>query len=162
MTKSATSTTRTLDAFDCEILKIIQQDNKTPQRTIAEAVHLSAAAVQRRISAMERAGVIRRNVALVEPDALGIAITAIVEVFLRDERTASIDRAKALFRATPQVQQCYYTTGGTSFVLVILAADMRAYEALTRSLFSDHEWVASFRTLVALDRVKVDTAITMP
>lgn len=162
MTKSATSTTRTLDAFDREILKIIQQDNKTPQRTIADAVHLSAAAVQRRISAMERAGVIRRNVALVEPDALGIAITAIVEVFLRDERTASIDRAKALFRATPQVQQCYYTTGGTSFVLVILAADMRAYEALTRSLFSDHEWVASFRTLVALDRVKVDTAITMP
>lgn len=158
----AASSPRPLDSFDREILRIIQQDNKTPQRTIAEAVHLSAAAVQRRIAAMERVGVIRANVALVDPDALSVAITAIVEVFLRDERTESIDRAKALFRATPEVQQCYYTTGGTSFVLVIFTPDMRSYEALTRNLFSDHEWVASFRTLVALDRVKCDTSIMVP
>ncbi|MGC4250184.1 MAG: Lrp/AsnC family transcriptional regulator [Sphingobium sp.] len=162
MPKNATSSPRTLDSFDREILRIVQKDNKTPQRVIAESVHLSAAAVQRRISAMEQAGVIRRNVALVDPDALSVAITAIVEVFLRDERTESIDRAKALFRRTPEVQQCYYTTGGTSFVLVILTPDMRSYEALTRSLFSDHEWVASFRTLVALDRVKTDSAIVVP
>lgn len=153
---------RTLDSFDRQILRILQRDNKTPQRTIGEAVNLSAAAVQRRIAAMEQAGVIRANVALVDPDALGLSITAVVEVFLRDERTASIDRAKALFRETPEVQQCYYTTGGTSFVLVIVTADMRSYEVLTRQLFSDHDWVASFRTLVALDRVKSDTAVTVP
>ena len=156
------SAARSLDAFDRQILRIVQRDNKTPQRVIAEAVHLSTAAVQRRIAAMEQAGVIRANVALVDPDALAVAITAIVEVFLRDERTESIDRAKALFRSTPEVQQCYYTTGGTSFVLVILTPDMRAYEALTRSLFSDHEWVASFRTLVALDRVKSGTGVVVP
>lgn len=162
MAKRPLPSARPLDSFDREILRIVQQDNRTPQRMIAEAVHLSAAAVQRRIAAMEQAGVIRRNVALVDPDALAVSVTAIVEVFLRDERTASIDRAKALFRATPEVQQCYYTTGGTSFVLVILTQDMRSYEALTRSLFSDHEWVASFRTLVALDRVKADTSIVIP
>jgi len=59
------------------------------------------------------------------------------------------------------VQQCYYTTGGTSFV-VILAPDKRAYEALTRSPFSGNECVANFRTLVALDRVKVDTDTVVP
>lgn len=153
---------RALDSFDRKILRILQRDNKTPQRAIAEAVNLSAAAVQRRIAAMEQAGVIAGNAALVDPAALSLTITAIVEVFLRDERTASIDRAKALFRATPQVQQCYYTTGGTSFVLVIVTADMRSYEALTRSLFSDHDWVASFRTLIALDRVKADMAVMIP
>lgn len=162
MAKRPLPSARPLDLFDREILRIVQRNNKTPQRMIAEAVHLSAAAVQRRIAAMEQAGVIRHNVALVDPDALAMSVTAIVEVFLRDERTASINRAKALFRATPEVQQCYYTTGGTSFVLVILTQDMRSYEALTRSLFSDHEWVASFRTLVALDRVKTDTSIVIP
>jgi DNA-binding Lrp family transcriptional regulator len=151
-----------LDDFDRAILRIIQQDAKTPQRTIAEAISLSAAAVQRRIAAMEASGVIIRNVALIDPAALAMSITAIVEVFLRDERTASIDRAKALFRSTAEVQQCYYTTGGTSFLLVIVTADMRSYEELTRSLFSDHEWVASFRTLIALDRVKTDTSIVVP
>jgi DNA-binding Lrp family transcriptional regulator len=150
---------RPLDAFDRAILRIVQRDNKTPQRTIAEAVNLSTAAVQRRIAAREASGVIVRNVAIVDPDAVQLAITAIVEVHMRDERAATIDRAKLLFRQAPEVQQCYYVTGGTSFVLVVVTPDMRTYEALTRRLFSESEYVDRFRTLVALDRVKADTAI---
>jgi Lrp/AsnC family leucine-responsive transcriptional regulator len=153
---------RKLDSFDRAILRVIQSDNRMPQRAIAEQVNLSTAAVQRLITAMEQAGVIAANTAIVDPDALGVTITAIVEVFLRDERTESIDRAKALFRDAPEVQQCYYCTGGTTFVLVILTPDMRSYEALTRRLLSDHEWVASFRTLVALDRVKTGMEMVIP
>jgi Lrp/AsnC family transcriptional regulator, leucine-responsive regulatory protein len=153
---------RDLDSFDRAILRIIQRDNKAPQRKIAEAVNLSAAAVQRRIAAMEKAGVITRNAAIVNPEALSLGITAVVEVNLQDERTASIDAAKALFRETPEVQQCYFATGGVSFVLVIVTIDMRSYEALTRRLFGDNDSVRSYRTLIALDRVKVDTAIIIP
>lgn len=152
---------RTLDSFDLAILKIIQQDNKRPQREIAEAVNLSAAAVQRRIAAMEEAGVIAANVAQVNPDALSLPITAIVEVHLRDERSATVDAAKALFHAAPEVQQCYYVTGGISFVLIIISQDMRAYEALTRRLFSESDLVERFRTLVALDRVKAGMSLPL-
>jgi Lrp/AsnC family leucine-responsive transcriptional regulator len=150
-----------LDRQDRAILRILQRDNKTPQRAIAEDVHLSAAAVQRRIAAMEAAGVITGNVALVDPDAVSATITAIVEVHLVDERAPTSDRAKALFRDTPEVQQCYYVTGGVSFVLVIVSPNMRGYEQLTRRLFAENDLVKSFRTLVALDRVKTDTAIVI-
>lgn len=150
---------RALDAFDLAILRIVQQDNKRPQREIAQAVNLSAAAVQRRIAAMEEAGVIAANVALVAPDALALPITAIVQVHLRDERTATVDAAKALFCAASEVQQCYYVTGGISFVLVIISPDMRAYEALTRRLFSESDLVERFHTLVALDRVKAGMSL---
>lgn len=152
---------RALDAFDRAILRIVQQDNKTPQRAIAEAVNLSPAAVQRRIAAMEATGVIARNVVVVEPDALSLAITALVEVHLRDERASTVDAAKALFRDTPEVQQCYYVTGGVSFVLVIISRDMRSYEALTRSLFAENELVDRYRSLIALDRVKAGTALVV-
>jgi DNA-binding Lrp family transcriptional regulator len=154
--------TGSLDPFDRAILRIIQRDNKAAQRKIAEAVNLSAAAVQRRIAAMEKGGVITRNVAIVDPEALSLGITAVVEVNLQDERTASIDSAKALFRDTPEVQQCYFATGGVSFVLVIVTRDMRAYEALTRTLFGENDSVRHYRTLIALDRVKVDTSIIIP
>src|SRR3546814_9289800 len=76
----------------------------TPQREIAGAVNLSAAAVQRRIAAMEAAGIIERNVAIVDTRALGMTITAIVEVHLTDERPPTVDGAKALFLAAPEVQ----------------------------------------------------------
>nr|WP_314072484.1 Lrp/AsnC family transcriptional regulator [uncultured Roseococcus sp.] len=153
---------RSLDPFDRSILRIVQRDNKTPQRTIAEQVNLSAAAVQRRIAAMEISGVIARNLALVDPASVGMTITAIVEVLLRDERARTVDATKALFRAAPEVQQCYYVTGGTSFVLIIIAPDMAAYEGTTRRLFAENDAVASYRTLIALDRVKAETAIVIP
>ncbi len=162
MPRKPSSRRPTLDAFDRAILRIVQRDTKTPQRTIAEAVNLSTAAIQRRIAAMEGAGVIARNVAIVETAAVGMAITTIVEVHLTDERSMTVDAAKALFRDAPEVQQCYYVTGGISFVLVIVAPDMAAYEAITRRLFAENDAVASFRSLVALDRVKAGSEIVIP
>ncbi|MFT4091676.1 MAG: Lrp/AsnC family transcriptional regulator [Asticcacaulis sp.] len=160
--KSARKPTKPLDAFDRAILRIIQKDNKTPQRTIASEVNLSAAAVQRRIAAMEDAGIITANVALIDPWAVQLSITAVVEVQLRDERASTVDAAKALFRSAKDVQQCYYMTGGVSCVLVIVTEDMRSYDALARRLFSESELVERFRTLIALDRVKTDTSVLVP
>ncbi len=162
MPKKSDPAPSVVDRHDRAILRILQRDNKTPQRTIAEEVNLSAAAVQRRIAAMEASGVIARNVAVVDPDAVSATITAIVEIHLVDERAPTADKAKALFRAAPEVQQCYYVTGGISFVLIIVAPDMRSYERLTRKLFAENELVKYYRTVIALDRVKADTAIVIP
>ena len=162
MARKPPETTLALDRQDRAILRILQRDNKTPQREIAEAVNLSAAAVQRRIAAMEETGVIARNVAIVAPDAVGATITAIVEVHLKDERASTADAVRASFLEAPEVQQCYYVTGGISFVLVILAPDMRTYGDMARKLFAENELIESFRTLVALDRVKTETAIQIP
>jgi DNA-binding Lrp family transcriptional regulator len=104
----------------------------------------------------------RLAVAIVDLYAVQSTITAIAEVFLRDEMAATIDEAKARFREEPEVQQCYYVTGGTSFVLIVITTDMRSYERLTRRLFEENDHVNRFRTLVALDRVKAGTAISIP
>jgi len=106
--------------------------------------------------------VITASVAVVDPDTVAATITAIVEVQMKDERATTSDRAKALFRNTPEVQQCFYVTGGISFVLIIVAPNMPTYEALTRRLFAENELVTSFRSLIALDRVKTGTAIVVP
>lgn len=153
---------RPLDSFDRAILRIVQRDARTPQRTIAEAVNLSAAAVQRRIAAMEASGVIRGNVALVDPKALPLTITAIVEVYLQDERAETVQTAKMRFQNEPEVQQCYYVTGGTSFILIVVTTDMAAYQALTQRLFEENDSVNRFRSLIALDRVKTDAPLIIP
>ncbi len=157
--RNSKKTPHKLDSFDKAILRIIQKDNKTPQRKIAESVNLSAAAVQRRIAAMEEAEVIECNVAMVDPYAVQSTITAIVEVYLQEETAVNIDAIKATFRKEPEVQQCYYVTGGTSFVLIVVTTDMSSYESFTRRVFEENKNVSRYRTLVALDRVKTGTAI---
>lgn len=154
--------TKPLDKFDRAILRIVQKDNKTPQRQIADIVHLSAAAVQRRIAAMEKSGIIKQNSAVLDVHAVDMNITAIVEVHLRDERIETVDLAKNLFKSTPEVQQCYYVTGGISFVLIIVTADVKAYEQITRRIFAQNDFIAKYRSLITLDRVKSGSEIVIP
>lgn len=149
-----------LDRLDLAILKVLQRDNKTPQRSIAEIVNLSAPAVQRRIKRMEETGVIAANVAVVDPAKIGHAITLFVEVEMESERAEMFDAAKRLFAAAPEVQQCHYVTGEADFILIIVVPTMAEYEALTRRLFFENNNVKRFRTFVSMDRVKV--GLTVP
>lgn len=153
------SATPQLDVFDRKILDILQRDNMMPQRTIGEMVNLSAPAVQRRIKRMTEEGVIRANVAVIDPAAVGQAITIFVEVEVISETAEQIEEAKKAFSAAPEIQQCYYVTGEADFVLVIVVPTMADYEALTRRLFFGNNNVKRFRTFVAMDRIKVGLSI---
>ena len=148
-----------LDAFDRAILAILQKDNATPQRAIGERVNLSAPAVQRRIKRMEETGVIRANVALVDPAKVGHPITIFVEVEVESERAELIDAAKRGFAAVPEVQQCYYVTGESDFILIVTARDMDDFEQFTRRLLFDNANIRRFTTNVVMARDKVGSVV---
>jgi len=150
-----------LDRFDLAILKVLQRDNRTPQRSIAEQVNLSAPAVQRRIKRMEETGVIAANIAVLDPAKVGRAITLLVEVGMESERSELFDAAKRAFAAAPEVQQCYYVTGEADFILIVVVRQMADYEALTRRLFFGNNNVKRFRTFVSMERVKVGMEIAI-
>lgn len=139
-----------MDQFDKQILEILQKDNQTPQRDIGEQVGLSAAAVQRRIKKMRTEGVIQADIAVLNRQAMGSPITLMVEVFLDSEKIEEIDAVKKLFLNAPQVQQCYYVTGESDFMLVMVVANMTEYEKLTRTLFFGAKNVRKFRTIIVM------------
>ena len=150
-----------LDPFDRKILTLLQRDNRMAQRDIAEAVNLSSSSVNRRIAAMEAAGIISANVAVVDPAKVGRPITIIVEITVESERLDLLDAVKRRFVECPQVQQVYYVTGDVDLVLVMNVADMAEYERLTRALFFAGGNVRRFRTLVAMERSKVSLSVSM-
>lgn len=150
-----------LDRFDRKILDLLQRNNRMPQRDIAEAVNLSVSAVNRRIAAMEANGVIRSNIAVVEPGKVGQPLTIIVEVSVESERLDLLDAVKRRLVACPQVQQVYYVTSDVDFVAILTVRDMEEYVALSRDLFFAEGNVKSFRTLVAMERSKVSLAVSL-
>ena len=149
-----------LDAFDKKILHFLQQDNRIAQRDLAEKVNLSASAINRRIAAMEKEGVIKGSVAVVNAAQVGRPITVIAEVALANERLDLLAEAKQRFSTWPQVQQVYYVTGEFDFLLIFVVRDMAEYEALTQELFFASNNLKSFRTLVAMQQVK--QGLTVP
>ena len=154
------TTPAALDRFDLAILDILQTDNTTPQRVIAQAVNLSAPAVQRRIQRLQQTGVIRANVAVLDPVKLGMPLTIVLEIHLENERPDRTAPLRARIAAEDAVQQCYGVTGEADYLLVVTVASMEDYDALTRRLFEGDDNIKRFRTSVALARLK--TGLRVP
>lgn len=150
-----------LDEFDLKILQLVQLDNLMPQREISDRVGLSAPAVARRLQRLRASGVIRRDISVVDERAVGRPLTIVVEVTTENERLDLIDEMKRRFANCPQVQQCYYVTGETDFILIINAKDMDEYTSLTRQLFFEGGNVKSFRSCVAMENVKHEGSVPL-
>ena len=144
-----------LDACDRAILAALQADSRAPLEAVSESIGVSSATIQRRVKRLRETGVIQREVAIIDPDALGWRMTFLVLVEMERERIDVLDAFKRRMRAEPQVQQCYYITGEADFALICLARDVGDYEALTRRLFFDDANVRRFKTSVAMRRTKV-------
>ena len=141
---------RRLDATDRILLAAIQDDARAGLDRLAARAGTSPATVQRRLARLRADGTIRREVAVLDPAALGQGMTFVVMVELERERADQIDAFARAARAEPQVQQCYYVTGEADFCLVCLARDMADFEALTRRLFFAEPNVRRFRTSVVM------------
>jgi len=147
-----------LDVYDRKLLTLLQKNNRMSQRQLAEEVNLSPSAVNRRIAALEAAGVIKENVSIVDPASVGRPITVLVEVKLENERLDLLDQIKKRFVTCPQVQQVYYVTGDFDFLLVLNVSDMGEYEQLTRELFFFGN-IKQFKTFVAMQNNKRTFAV---
>ena len=151
-----------LDALDLKLLARQQRDARRSAEQLGEEVGLSAAAVHRRLKRLRDAGVIMAEVAIVDPEAVGLAVTVIVTVDVDREGLQDLERFNARMRACPQVQQCWYVTGQSDYVLVVTVPDMASYEAFTREQLLADGNVRSFTSHVALSPVKTGLQLPLP
>ena len=152
-------TTHDMDDFDRAILTILQEDNTASLRTIGARVHLSAAAVQRRVTRLTSDGVIRRNVAVLDPERVGRPLSIVVEIEAADHGSACIVELCERLRAHAAVQHCYYVTGEIDFIVVLSTATLAEYQGLCGELFHQGRLVKRYRSFIALQRVKETLAL---
>lgn len=147
-----------LDRADIALLEAVQKNNRLTSEELAQIVHMSPTACQRRLKRLRAEGVIEADVAIVSPKAAGRPVTMIVLVSLERERADIVDRFKASIRASRDVMMGYYVTGDMDFMLVVTARDMESYEQFTRRFFYENPDIKGFKTMVVMDRVKASFA----
>ncbi|MDT0343388.1 Lrp/AsnC family transcriptional regulator [Streptomyces litchfieldiae] len=151
----------TLDEIDHLLLGLVQADAARPLHELGDAVGLSPSAVQRRLARLRAAGVIRGEVAVVEPAAVGIGLTAVVLVALGDDDPDTHEAFRALLRAEPAVQQCYAIAGQWDYVVHLVTADLAANREMSRRLFVTVGKVARYETLPAYETVKYGLTLSL-
>lgn len=148
------------DRIDLKILDLLQRDATIPVARIAHQVGLSQTPCWKRIQKHEEAGVIRGRVALLEPDAFGLSLTAFILVEAA-ERTAEWRATflSALDRLEP-VRDVYRLAGNCDFLLRAVVPDMAAFDRLSEELAASVR-LGAVNSLFVLERVKSDTTLPL-
>jgi Lrp/AsnC family leucine-responsive transcriptional regulator len=148
-----------MDTLDKKILKQLQENNRISSEDLGMIVGLSATACQRRLKKLRQSNVISKEVAVLSGVEFDSYVTVIVEVTMKQGATSNIDNFKKRMLACEQVQQCFYVTGQTDFILIITAKNMLEYEKLTKKLFFVDNNIQKFHSTVSMENVKVGLSI---
>lgn len=148
-----------LDDRDRSILALVQRDAKLPQAEIAKRVGLSTASVNERLKKLENAGVIRRYVAIVDPQAVGLTVAAYVEVFIEHPKYEAAFLARLL--ELDEVLECHHITGEFSLLLKVRVRDIEALQQLLLHQINVIEGVRQTRTVMVLSTAKEECTLAI-
>lgn len=155
-----------LDSVDLQLLAQLQQDASLSNQDLAERVHTSPPTCLRRIKRLRDAGLIERQVAILNPErlaaTLGHGLTALIEITLDRQDAAALAAFEARVAPDAAVQQCYRVSPGPDFMLVVHTHDMPAYQALTQRLFTSDANVRNVKAFFSIKRSKFGAALALP
>jgi len=150
-----------MDEFDRKILKILQTDSGISNAELAARIGLSPSPCLRRVKALERAGIITGYAARVNRAALGLKVSAFVEVQLERQTHGVTEAFLAAVDKMPEVVACYLMTGALDFLLHVVAPDLTAYGEFVTNRMLKLPGVKDVRTSFVLKEVKPPGALPL-
>ena len=151
--------TKPLDRIDVRILEEVQKDASRTAAELGEQIGLSQAACWRRLQRLEGEGYIRRTVSIVDPDKVGCGTIVLANVKLSAHGRANLDTFSRKVRALPNVLECFVILGDADFFLKVAVRDIYEYEDFFFQTLSKIEGVQEVQSLVALSKIKNETAL---
>jgi Lrp/AsnC family leucine-responsive transcriptional regulator len=147
-----------LDGLDVALLEQLQEDASLSNLDLARRVHISPPTCLRRVKRLWDAGLIERQVAILQPErmaqAVGHGLEAVVEISLDRQGTAEQEAFEQRVIGDDAVQQCYRVSPGPDFILIVHARDMPDYLALAQRLFTSDANVRNVKAFFSLRRAK--------
>jgi DNA-binding Lrp family transcriptional regulator len=156
------STDMKLDDIDVAVLRHMQEHARISNVDLADRIGLSPAPCLRRVQALERAGVIRKYVALLNPEAIGRDVTVFVQVSLDLQPGGRLEAFEQQILEREEVLECYLMTGDSDYLLRVVVPDVGAYERFLKEVLTRIEGISSIKSSFALRQAKYSTALPLP
>ncbi|WP_086993852.1 Lrp/AsnC family transcriptional regulator [Rhizobium sullae] len=150
-----------LDAFDRDILDIIQRNCQLTAETIAEKVGLSTSAVQRRLKRLREDGIIKAEVAVVDRKATGTPMVFIAGLEIERDNYDALAKFRLWVEKQDHIQQVYYVTGAVDLIAIVTARDVEHYDDIAALIMKENPQIRRMHTNVVLRDVKLGLLVPL-
>jgi DNA-binding Lrp family transcriptional regulator len=144
-----------MDNTDAKLLELLQHDAGTGHAELARVVGLSVAGVHKRLKRLETNGLIRKTVAQLDREKLGLDLLCFLSVSFKTN-TAPNNMAE-LRRATaslPEVLECYTLTGSNDAILKVIVRDHKGLREFLARLSDAQTVIDRIQTSIVLEEIK--------
>ena len=118
-----------LDRIDKHILSLMQKNGRITNLELADQVGLSPTPCSRRVRRLEESGLIERHVTILNKEALGLNLTAIIGISMDRHTPDRFESFEKAISGMPEIIECSIVTGQTAdFLLKVVVRDMQHYE----------------------------------
>ena len=151
-----------LDRTDLMLLAELQRAGRQTNAELAERVHLSASACLRRVQRLERSGVIAGYRAEVDPEHLGLGLTAFVRIRLNHHDAAAVADFAEGVDAWDEVVACHALTGDMDYLLQVVVADLEHFSRFLLDRVLARPGVGDVNSSFVLRTVKAMRGLPLP
>lgn len=148
-----------LDQHDLRILDTLQRRGDITMAELSEVVHLSHSQCSRRIKQLHAAGLIRGQVALLDPAPLGLGLKCYVHVRLRHNADPA-PAFRGLASERPEILECSMITGDGDFLIKTITRDLEHFHEILGRIAECGE-VSDMRSSIVVEEVKDTTALPL-
>ena len=145
---------KTLDRIDYEILGLLRNNARIPNKEIAAKVGLAASTCLVRVRILQSSGVISGFHAEINPSSLGVALQAMIAVRLRRHFKPDVDAFRRHALSLPEVVQLYHVAGPIDFLIHVWTRDSDHLRDLAMTAFTSREEVAHIETELIFEHVR--------
>jgi Lrp/AsnC family leucine-responsive transcriptional regulator len=149
------------DEFDLRILRELQDDGRLSNVELANRIGLSPAPCLRRMRALERSGVIRKYVALLDAKSVGHGVTVFVQVRVNLQLKGRFEVFEEAVLGLPEVLDCYLMSGDADYLLRVVVPSVEAYDRLLSDWLRRVEGITEIKSSFGLKQVKYSTAFPL-
>ncbi|MEM7280125.1 MAG: Lrp/AsnC family transcriptional regulator [Pseudomonadota bacterium] len=148
-----------LDKTDKRILGLLQRVGRLSNRELAAKVSLSPSPCWRRLKELESQGFIKGYAAMLDPEALGLGVTAFTHVSLDNHHPATLKEFHGAIMDCPEVLECHMTSGDHDYTLKVIAKDLASYQSFLSQRLMSVKGVRSVNSSFCLKQHKLTTAL---
>lgn len=157
-----TTSPKRLDRIDIGILNQLQQNARITNAELAQTVNLSQTPCFNRVRALEKLGLFKQQVTLLNPELLGLRINVFIQVSLAKQDEDALRRFEEAISERPEVMECYLMTGDADYLLRVMVPDIQALQRFIVERLTKIPGVSNIRSSFALKQVRYKTALPLP
>ncbi|MFD2597645.1 Lrp/AsnC family transcriptional regulator [Sphingobacterium corticis] len=146
-----------LDETDLKLLRLLQVDATISNKELAHRLHKSIAAIHERVKKLKAKGYIKKVVAILDRQKIGMGLISFSQVFLKAHTAEVLNQFEHDVAKFPEVMECYQMAGSYDFMLRIATKDMEAYHEFLRHKLAVLPQVNTVQTYFVLSETKSET-----